>query len=139
MTFSEWPSGSEYLESQLSGQQGAYSYKELVDASVTLTLERVSPLGMQDVDAIATYFQERYAAEDVPEVINDETLSAALTYPAHRITGYSGENEDSTVREAVFVSTDQWDFVADIKIPADLFENYELRIEDLIGRLVFKD
>ncbi|MGI6169401.1 MAG: hypothetical protein ACOYI4_06820 [Christensenellales bacterium] len=139
MSFSEWPSGSEYLESHVSRQQGVYNYKELVDASVTLTLERIAPLGMQDADAIAAYFQDRYAAEDVPEVVKDETLSTALAYPAHRITGYFGKNEDSTVCKAVFVSTDQWDFIVDILIPVDFFQNYETQVEDLISQLVFKD
>lgn len=139
LTFEQWPSNAAYLESKLYEENGAYVYKDLIDDSITLTLKRTDPLKTHDVDKIASYIADEYKSNETPEIIYDEDLSTKLTYIAYRLIYSTGENEDSCAHHMIYACTDKWDYIVDISIPLDIYDDYITKMEDWIGTLTFQD
>ena len=136
LNIEKWPEGSEYSESALN-PDGTYMYAEMLDALVYIQLERKKATFAADAAKVSLLLAEEDG--DKPEAAQDEKLSERLTYPAYKAEFITGSNEDTRNNLAVYVGTDDWDFIISISVAADYLEEYEKRMKEWYDGLAFEE
>ena len=111
----------------------------LYDATVGITISRVIPVGFSE-DAVFAQMVDTGSTNVSDLVIaQDDAVSAALTYPAWRVTYLTGENEDTRQNTDIYIQTDAWDFYFHTDVPIDNAKDYSAVIESWIASFTLTD
>ncbi|MCL2434354.1 MAG: hypothetical protein FWD16_07560 [Clostridia bacterium] len=136
MTLEDWPANAEYIDCVVH-RDNSYFHIDMVDALAVIRMERNRPALGVDPDVIAAHFAD--GEHFMPEVNQNDALTQKLSYPAWRIDYVTGQNEDTRTHVAIYVGTDEWDFIADFSVAADFYEEYEAAVQGWIDSITLKD
>ncbi|MBQ7583157.1 MAG: hypothetical protein IJT24_00980 [Lachnospiraceae bacterium] len=127
-----------------NNDDGTYHYEDMTEDGIT-TIINLCTMNYQDDGQDPDAYAELYCCSQVDNDAkitaswNDGELSAALTYPAYRVTWESGSNEDTTYSTGVVIMTDWFTYFYGYKCPIDYYEENESFYEEGFNSLELID
>jgi len=129
-----------------NNENGTYIYEDMTEDGLTVIKNMCADNSQSDGESPEAYAEtfvstvvDETGSANVTETKSDEGVSAALTYPAYRVSWESGANEDTRQHLGVVVLTDNFTFYYGFGCPIDYYEENSSLYESELDGISFID